>query len=79
MSAIIKDTTDLLTYLATRSESHKDWFGFTQQRLTAITLAHQIAQFHADKMNPDEIVEYAVKLNQAIYNKIIKPTHDNFK
>jgi hypothetical protein len=79
MSAIIKDTSDLLSYLATRSESHKDWFGFTQQRLTAITLAHQIAQYHADKMTPDEIVEYAVKLNQAIYNKIIKVTHDNFK
>jgi hypothetical protein len=30
-------------------------------------------------MTPDEIVEYAVKLNQAIYNKIIKVTHDNFK
>ena len=68
----IKDNTDLLSYLLTQADSRKDWFGFTQQRMTAVTLAHQIAKQHADKMTPDEVVEYALKLNQTIYNKIIK-------
>jgi hypothetical protein len=70
----IKDSTDLLSYLLTQADSRKDWFGFTQQRMTAVTLAHQIAKQHADKMTPDEVVEYALKLNQTIYNKIIKVT-----
>lgn len=70
----IKDNTDLLSYLLTQADSRKDWFGFTQQRMTAVTLAHQIAKQHADKMSPDEVVDYALKLNQAIYNKIIRVT-----
>ena len=70
----IKDSTDLLSYLLTQADSRKDWFGFTQQRMTAVTLAHQIAKQHADKMTPDEVVDYALKLNQTIYNKIIKVT-----
>jgi hypothetical protein len=70
----IKDSTDLLSYLLTQADTRKDWFGFTQQRMTAVTLAHQIAKQHADKMTPDEVVEYALKLNQTIYNKIIKVT-----
>ena len=70
----IQDSNDLLGYLITQADTRKDWFGFTQQRMTAVTLAHQIAKQHADKMTPDEVVEYALKLNQAIYNKIIKVT-----
>ena len=70
----IQDSNDLLGYLLTQADSRKDWFGFTQQRMTAVTLAHQIAKQHADKMTPDEVVEYALKLNQTIYNKIIKVT-----
>ncbi|CAB4121538.1 hypothetical protein UFOVP15_23 [uncultured Caudovirales phage] len=70
----IKDSTDLLSYLLTQADTRKDWFGFTQQRMTAVTLAHQIAKQHADKMSPDEVVDYALKLNQAIYNKIIRMT-----
>lgn len=70
----IKDNTDLLSYLLTQADSRKDWFGFTQQRMTAVTLAHQIAKQHADKMTPDEVVDYALKLNQTIYNKIIRVT-----
>jgi hypothetical protein len=74
MTTIIKDTAsyDLLNYLANQANSRKDWFGFTQQRMTAVTLAHQIAANHADKMTPDEVVEYAFNINQVIYNKIIK-------
>jgi hypothetical protein len=70
----IKDSTDLLSYLLTQADTRKDWFGFTQQRMTAVTLAHQIAKQHADKMTPDEVVDYALKLNQTIYNKIIRVT-----
>ena len=74
MTTTIKDNPsyDLLNYLANQANSRKDWFGFTQQRMTAVTLAHQIAANHADKMTPDEVVEYAFNINQVIYNKIIK-------
>lgn len=69
---IVKDTNDLLNFLVTQAESRKDWFGFSQQRLTAIALAHEIAKFHADKMTPVEVVDYATELNEVIYNRIIK-------
>jgi hypothetical protein len=63
----------LLTYLIKQSDSgQKNWFGYLQQRVAGINLAHQIAANHADKMNPDEVVDYVVRLNNAIYNKIIK-------
>jgi len=73
MQTTIKDTNDLLSFLVTQSDSRKDWFGFTQQKLTAISLAHEIAANHADKFTPDEVVEYVHTLNNALYQKIIKP------
>lgn len=69
----IQNTNDLLSFLISQSESRKDWFGFTQQRLTAISLAHEIAKHHADKMTPKEVVQYAVEVNDNIYQSIIKP------
>jgi hypothetical protein len=69
---IVKDSNDLLNFLIAQSESTKNWFGFPQQRITAIALAHDIAKYHADKMSPDEVVEYAFNLNESIYHKIIK-------
>lgn len=69
----IQNTTDLLHFLLNQSESRKDWFGFTQQRLTAVNLAHEIAKRHADKMTPQEVVKYAVEVNDNIYQSIIKP------
>lgn len=71
---IVKDSNDLLNFLIAQSESTKNWFGFSQQRMTAIVLAHDIARTHADKMTPEEVVEYAFKLNESIYHKIIKTT-----
>ena len=69
----IKSSNDLLDYLVTQAGSgQKNWFGFAQQRLTGINLAHEIAKYHADKLTPEEAVDYAVKLNNAIYQKIIK-------
>jgi hypothetical protein len=73
MQTTIKDSTDLLGFLVTQADSRKDWFGFAQQKLTAISLAHEIAANHADKFTPDEIVEYVHTLNNALYQKIIKP------
>lgn len=70
----VKDNTDLLSFLVGQADSSKNWFGFTQQRITAIALAHDIARNHADKIGPEQAVDYAVALNQAIYDKIIKTT-----
>lgn len=68
----IRNSDDLLLYLKDRAESgDKAWFSFMEQRVTGIPLAHRIAANHADKMSPDEVADYVVKLNRAIYNKII--------
>lgn len=72
MNTTIQNSTDLLSFLVTQAESRKDWFGFTQQRLTAVSLAHEIAKRHADKMTPQQVVKYAMDLNEAIYHNIIK-------
>ena len=72
MTTIIKDNNDLLSFLVAQSDSSKNWFGFTQQRITAISLAHNIARHHGDKMTATQVVEYAIELNEAIYHKIIK-------
>ena len=72
MQTTIQNSTDLLSFLVTQAESRKDWFGFTQQRLTAVNLAHAIAKNHADKMTPQQVVQYAIELNEAIYHNIIK-------
>lgn len=63
----------LLSYIVSQADLHKNWFGFTQQKITGIALAHGIARHHADKMTPEEAVEYAMAVNQSIYDKIIKP------
>ena len=68
----IKDSNDLLGFLeAQAATGDKQGFGFLQQKIIAITLAHQIAANHADKMTPDQIVEYVVELNNQIFQKII--------
>ena len=67
----IQNTGDLLSFLVTQSEARKDWFGFSQQRMTAIALAHDIAKNHANTMTPSEVVEYALNLNAVIYQRII--------
>ena len=71
---IVKDSNDLLNFLVAQSDSSKNWFGFTQQRITAIALAHDIVRNHADKLTPLEAVDYAINLNELIYHKIIKTT-----
>lgn len=73
MTTTIQNNTELLNYLIAQANSGtKNWFGFPQQRITGISLAHEIAANHADKMTPDEITDYVIKLNNSIYQKIIK-------
>jgi hypothetical protein len=73
MTTNISSNNDLLSYLIAQAGSgQKNWFGFAQQRLTGISLAHEIAKHHADKLTPEEAVDYAIRLNNAIYQKIIK-------
>ncbi|CAB4183848.1 hypothetical protein UFOVP1102_13 [uncultured Caudovirales phage] len=72
MTNKIQNTNDLLNFLIVQSESRKDWFGFFEQKLTGIQLAHLIASNHADKMQPSEIVKYVIELNNLIYKDIIR-------
>ena len=73
MTTTIQNSNELLAYLLQQSNSGmKNWFGFTQQRITGINLAHEIAARHADKMSPDEITDYVIQLNNSIYHKLIK-------
>lgn len=71
---IVKDSNDLLNFLVAQSDSSRNWFGFQQQKLTAIVLAHEIAATHADKMTPEEVVNYARDINNLLYLKMIKPS-----
>jgi hypothetical protein len=67
------NTEALLNYLVTQTQTgQKNWFGFQQQRVAGIDLAYRIAALHADKMSPDDIVDYVIELNNSIYNKMIK-------
>lgn len=68
----IQNSNDLLAFLEKEAEKRPDWFGFRQQKLTAINLAHEIAARHANTMSPDEVVRYAAELNQTLYDQIIK-------
>lgn len=69
----IQSNNDLLSFLISQSNSGvKNWFGFQQQRIAGINAAYEIAKAHADKLSPEEIVDYVVKLNNAIFNKMIK-------
>jgi hypothetical protein len=63
----------LINYLITQVNSgSKNWFGFQQQRVAGIYIAYEIAKFHADKMSPEEVADYASRLNNAIFSKLIK-------
>lgn len=73
MSTIQNNSDHLLNFLITQANSgSKNWFGFQQQRLAGIHLAYEIAKHHADKMTPEEIANFVNRLNNAIYQKMIK-------
>jgi len=63
----------LLTFLITQANSgSKNWFGFHEQRIAGIHAAYKIAENHADKLTPDEVADYALRLNNAIFRKLVK-------
>ena len=63
----------LLNFLISQANSgQKNWFGFHQQRIVGIHTAYKIAENHADKMSPEQVADYACRLNNAVYNKLIK-------
>jgi hypothetical protein len=69
----IQNSTDLLNFLINQANSgQKNWFGFQEQKIAGINTAYEMAINHADKMTPDEIVDYVLRLNNAIFQKIIK-------
>ena len=69
----IENNSDLLGYLLSQAGSgNKNWFGFPQQRMAGIHMVYEIAKYHANTMPPEVIVDYVIKLNNAIYHKIIK-------
>jgi hypothetical protein len=71
----IHNTNDLLSYIVGLAQSgQKNWFGFPQQRIAGIHLAYEMAKIHGDKMTPEEIVDYVVRLNNTIFAKLLKGT-----
>lgn len=63
---------ELIKYLLAQSVETKRWFGFVQQKITGVNLAHEIAAAHADKMTPEQVTDYVIRLNNLIYQKIIR-------
>lgn len=69
----ITSSNDLLGFLVSQvNTGNKNWFGFLEQRITGINLAHEIAARHADKMTPAEVAAYVVELNDQMHKQIIK-------
>jgi hypothetical protein len=72
MTHTIQNNTDLLGYLVEQAGTgRKDWFGFSQQKIVGINLCYDIARNHADTMSPDQVVQYVLSLNNAIFKTII--------
>lgn len=68
----IQNNKDLLRFLIDQSGSgKKDWFGFSEQKITGIDLCYELAQRHAPAMTPEQVVDYVVRLNNTIFQKII--------
>lgn len=68
----IQKSSDLLWFLLQQKGQKPDWFSHTEQKITGIQLAHQIAANHAGEMTPDQVVDYVVQLNDRIYQKMIR-------
>ena len=66
-------TNGLINFLISQANSgQKNWFGFQQQKIAGINIAYEIAKNHADTMSPEQVADYAFRLNNAIYAKLVK-------
>lgn len=65
-------TTGLINYLLVQQGRSKNWFGFKEQKTIAVDTVHRMAVAHGNVMTPEQIVEYVTKLNNLIYQKLIK-------
>lgn len=69
---IQNNSDELFSYLVSQeSTGSKIWFGFKQQRIMGIYLSYEIAKHHADKLSPEECADFAFRLNNAIYEKLL--------
>ena len=48
-----------------------------QQKIIGITLAHQIAANHADKLTPTQIVDYVIELNNKSLNNTMNAIYNS--
>jgi hypothetical protein len=72
MTHPVNNSQELLHYLVDRMLSgDKNWFDYPEQKITGISLVHNIATNLADKMSPEEVVDYVVRLNNAIFQRMI--------
>ena len=64
---------DLLAFIIAQANSgQKNWFGFQQQRIAGIDVVYKMAIVHGDKMTPEQVVDYVIKLNNTIYDKMVR-------
>ena len=64
---------DLLAFIITQANSgQKNWFGFQQQRIAGIDVVYKMAIAHGDTMSPEQVVDYVIKLNNTIYDKMVR-------
>ena len=69
----IQNQNDLLSFLLRQQELKPGfWFGFPEQKITGVQLAHQLAINFADIMTPEQVANYVVELNNQVFDKIIK-------
>lgn len=69
----IQTSNDLLEFIVTQASSgNRAWFGFPQQKIVGIYVAYEIAKLHANSMTPEEVVDYVIKLNNVVFERLVK-------
>lgn len=69
----IQTSSDLLEFIVAQATSgNRSWFGFPQQKIVGIYMAYEIAKLHANTMTPEEVVDYVSKLNNVVFEKLVK-------
>lgn len=57
--------------LESMSRDPNKWYGYPLQRAMMIELALVVAEKFADRMEPFEVVDYVIALNEQIYKRIV--------